>query len=317
MAQPSRPEFVRTTLLVLLLVVGWRGLADGAPLRAAAPPAQDCLNYLRTGDGRDIVDWRDTVTVEHCDRMKRLWRLSSFAAYGSAPQFFDGIIGAGQLPSTIGVAMPLLRVVFPERVFFDTDRSELRPEAMEVVQIVARNLQMEPPDVVLFVAGHADARGDSNYNMALSIDRANAIAEAIALQGINVASVWRIGFGEDMPLVPGDTLEAYGQNRRVEFLFAGREEVVAAWLAGEQLDMLCQARTRALSQRCKESLNLSRDYSAVRVTTVVQRIEPSTGETSVGPSQTRLVINPTRPDRITINPVNNTYSRTSESAGTP
>jgi OmpA family len=305
MARPFWLGVTRAAFLAVAVALSYAAPAFGAPLKPAVLPRGDCLDYLNSSNASGMVDWRDSVIVEHCDRMQRLWRISNFAFYGSPPQFFDGLVGAAQLPSNIGVSMPLLRVVFPERVFFDTDRSELRPEAIEVVRIVARNLQMEPPDVVLFVAGHADARGDRDHNQALSVDRANAIAEAIAREGVNVASVWRIGFGEDMPLVPGDTLEAYGQNRRVEFLFAGRIEVVTSWLADAQLDMLCQGRTRSETNRCRANLDLRNDYEGVRVTAVTQNVSPGPGGRRVAPTADRVIINPTSTHRQRINPVNN------------
>lgn len=281
-----------------------QSVAQAAPLRSTIPPEHDCLSYLRP-TASEYVDWRDTVAVEHCDRIKRLWRLSDYAMYGARPQFFDGYIEAVHLPRTLGVSMPLLRVVFPERVFFDTAQSELRPEAMEVVRIIARNLQLEPPDVALFVAGHADARGSRDYNLGLSVDRANAVAEAIARQGVNVASVWRIGFGEDMPLVAGETLEAYGQNRRVEFLFAGRPEVIATWLADEQLDMICQGRTATEIDRCRTSLTLRSDgYEVVEVASQARRVDPASGRPEVDPSSDIITINPTPTRRIRIDPVN-------------
>ena len=119
---------------------------------------RDCLSLLaRSNDGTEF-DWRETVEVEHCDRIKRLLRVSAYLPESERPIFFEANVLADKLPGYIGVRLPILRVVFPERVFFDTDSVELKPAAVEVARIVAESLRREPPDVVMFVAGHADAR---------------------------------------------------------------------------------------------------------------------------------------------------------------
>lgn len=267
-----------------------------AALEPTAPPRANCLDYIARGvSPHALYDWRDTLDVEHCDRIKRLWDIASFNAYAAPPQFFDGYVAAHDLPDDVQVDMPLLRVVFPDRVFFDTARAELRPEAWEVVRIVARNLQLEPPDVVLFVAGHTDHRGARDYNQRLSVDRANAVADAILSQGVNVAKVWRVGFGEDMPLRAGETEAAWGENRRVEFLFAARAEAVAHWLADAQIDMLCQGRTAAEANQCVRELDLRTDYVAIQTSQRVLDVAPERGGV-------RLNLQGT--ERITINPVN-------------
>jgi len=281
---------------MLLAMHAAAGASAAAALEPTTPPRANCLDYMAPQAAQHgLYDWRDTLGIEHCDRIKRLWDIASFNAYGAPPQFFDGYISARDLPADIQVDMPLLRVVFPERVFFDTARAELRPEAWEVVRDVARNLQLEPPDVVLFVAGHTDHRGARDYNQGLSIDRANAVADAILSLGVNVAKVWRVGFGEDMPLQAGDDERAWGQNRRVEFLFAARAEAVAQWLSDAQIDMLCQGRTAAEANECVRRLDLRTDYVAIQTNQRVLNVDAEQGGV-------RLYLQGT--ERITINPVN-------------
>lgn len=291
-----------STLALVLLDGASLSVARAAPLTVVQAPAADCLDYLPAALANGtLVDWRDTVAVEHCDRIKRLWDLSRFTGRGALPQFFDGYVSRSRLPADVGVDLPLLRVVFPERVFFDTARADLRPEAVEVVRIVARNLQLEPPDVVLFVAGHTDARGGTNYNLHLSVERANAVAEAILDHGVNVAQVWRVGFGEEMPLRAGDNEEAWGQNRRVEFLFAARPEVAAAWMVTEQLRLVCQGANLAETRQCHRQI----DPSPV----VARRVTPRTTRRDVAsPEPPPVHIPDPQQERVIIlDPVNGSY----------
>lgn len=219
--------------------------------------------------------------MEHCDRIKRLVRLSSTLPPNRQPLFFEGVVPADRLPGEFGVDVPVLRVVFPDHVFFDTAQSRLRPEADPLVAIIAESLRREPPDVALFVAGHADKRGDAKYNEALSIDRANVLAEAIYEQGVANSSIWRIGFGEDMPLMTGDDEAALDHNRRIEFLFASKPEAVGVWMADQQLSELCQARSKIEAERCKAQLDLKRNYEAVEIVRHPSaRVSPEHGRTS-------------------------------------
>ena len=249
----------------------------------------DCRDLKGPTSRGGMQSWQAFVRMEHCDRIKRLVRLSAALPPSRQPMFFEGVIPADRLPNDFGVDVPVLRVVFPDHVFFDTAKSTLRPEAMPLVTIVAESLRREPPDVALFVAGHADKRGDAKPNEALSIDRANTLAEAIFEEGVAYSSIWRIGFGEDMPLVPGDDEETFDQNRRIEFLFASKPEAVGVWMADQQLAELCRARTKAEADLCKAQLNLKRDYEAVEIVRRPPvRVDPGRPRTDgVAPNSTR------------------------------
>lgn len=226
----------------------------------------DCRSVLPPSMVGTVQSWQAFTKLEHCDRMKRLRRLSQALPFDQQPRFYETIVPAWRLPPEFGADMPVLRVVFPERSFFDTAEATLKPEADEIIGIMADSLRREPMDIALFVAGHTDKRGGESYNDALSIDRADGVARAIYRRGVNFSTIWRIGFGEDMPLFGGDTAADYGRNRRIEFLFASRPEVVAAWLADQQSGDLCQAANSREASACKAALQFRDDYIAERVT---------------------------------------------------
>jgi outer membrane protein OmpA-like peptidoglycan-associated protein len=297
----ATPESIAAVARVAFVASWWLCTqAIASPLSPTTPPPDNCVSHLSPG-ATGLLTWRDTVWVEHCDRIRRLWNLSSRSDLGPSPEFYDGNVEARLLPPSMGMDLPLLRVVFPERVFFDTGKSELRPEALEVVRIIARNLQLEPPDTVLFVAGHADARGGNDYNLNLSVERANAVAEAILEQGVNVAQVWRVGFGEEMPLRAGDIESAWGQNRRVEFLFAAQPEVIAAWMVTEQLSLLCQGVSEAETQTCRRQINPA--PIVVRRATHRPRVDVDRPDSAIvhipDPGQERVIV---------LDPINRSYS---------
>lgn len=251
--------------VVLAVATGFPVAAHAQSMTQVQSVPVDCRELKQANVLNGLQPWQAFVRMEHCDRIKRLVRLSAELPPSRQPIFYEGIVPANRLPANFGVDLPVLRVVFPDHVFFDTAQSRLRPEADPLVAIIAESLRREPPDVALFVAGHADKRGEAKYNEALSIDRANVLAEAIFAQGVAYSSIWRIGFGEDMPLAPGDDEASLNQNRRIEFLFASKSEAVGVWMADQQLSELCQARSRLEAERCKTKLNFKRDYEAVEI----------------------------------------------------
>ena len=108
--------------------------------------------------------------------------------------------------------MPILRVVYEERVFFDTDKADLRQEALPVVKSIANTLRQQKQKIALFVAGHTDARGSEDYNQKLSIRRAEAVGTAIRREGSGSALIWRVGFGKSIPIRPNDSERNMGLN---------------------------------------------------------------------------------------------------------
>jgi outer membrane protein OmpA-like peptidoglycan-associated protein len=136
--------------------------------------------------------------------------------------------------------MPILRVVFEERVFFDTDKSDIRPEAVPVLSLVADTLRTKKGPVALFVAGHTDSRGSNEYNLKLSIQRAESVARALGAKGVGSTSIWRVGFGKAVPLRHEITPQDRAYNRRVEFLIASQPAIIAAWVKSTK--SLCEGK---------------------------------------------------------------------------
>ena len=283
-----------TAAALLSLVVSFVPPAPGQAEMSRARPPGDCMSLL-SAPAAGLLSWRETMSLEHCDRTRRLMRLSDVLPASQAPLFYDTVISRADLPAAIGADVPMLRVVFPERVFFRTDSAELTSQARQVVRIVSDSLRSEPPDVTLFIAGHADARGPRDYNQALSVDRANALAGAISAQGTGVATLWRVGFGEDMPLKAGTDRRAYGLNRRIEFLFAAKPEAISTWLADQQIDLLCAGRTTEETSACREAITFETTYEVAEISgTDPERVDPDAKSLSIDLSGTRRIrIDPT------------------------
>jgi OmpA-OmpF porin, OOP family len=102
-------------------------------------------------------------------------------------------------------------------VFFDWDRSDLSAQGMQTLQQVASAYKQRGSARVV-ATGHADKSGPENYNMALSLRRANAVKNALVSNGVPATAIAVVGRGESQPLVPTADGVREPQNRRVEIV---------------------------------------------------------------------------------------------------
>ena len=117
------------------------------------------------------------------------------------------------------------RRVLEEMVFFDYDAAAIRPDAEATLQ-AKLDILRDNPGVQMSFEGHADARGSSEYNLALSSERANAVLGFFTGFGLDPERFSVVSYGEERPLAQGASEESWGQNRRVEFVItAGGNDI--------------------------------------------------------------------------------------------
>ena len=103
-------------------------------------------------------------------------------------------------------------------IFFDHDKSDIKPEFKEYLNSMARVLD-GIHDLRVEITGHTDAVGTDQYNIGLSERRANAIKDYFKKQGIEPEKL-EIDFkGKRQPIDTNKTKEGKQRNRRVHFKF--------------------------------------------------------------------------------------------------
>jgi peptidoglycan-associated lipoprotein len=100
-----------------------------------------------------------------------------------------------------------------DRVFFDFDKSAIKPEGRVTLQRQAEWLK-KYPNVTVTVEGHCDDRGTREYNLALGERRATSVRNALVALGIAPNRIKTISYGKERPAVLGDNEAAWAQNRR-------------------------------------------------------------------------------------------------------
>lgn len=109
---------------------------------------------------------------------------------------------------------PVCVIKVTDRVFFDFDRSSLRPEGKSVLDQQAEWFKNHSKDEIL-IEGHTDVRGKASYNMKLGKRRADAVRDYLVGKGINASRIRTVSYGETRPdVVNAKTSEDHQKNRR-------------------------------------------------------------------------------------------------------
>ncbi len=101
-------------------------------------------------------------------------------------------------------------------VHFDFDDATIRATELDVLTRNAEALRKKPASRVT-LEGHCDERGTESYNMALGMNRAEAVKRHLMSLGVAENQLSTVSFGDTMPLNPGHTEDAWAANRRVHF----------------------------------------------------------------------------------------------------
>ena len=103
-------------------------------------------------------------------------------------------------------------------IYFDFDKADLNPESEPALREIARLLR-ENKDLKLYVVGHTDNVGSLDYNMKLSMARAEAVVRELTTKyGISPDRLQAFGLARLAPVASNETEEGRAKNRRVELV---------------------------------------------------------------------------------------------------
>ena len=104
-----------------------------------------------------------------------------------------------------------------ENVFFDFDKTELKPESHSSLRRL-HNFLKENPQLSIIITGHTDNVGQAAYNQNLSLRRAESVRDFLVAGGIEATRLEVKGMGDQQPIRPNDNEENMAFNRRIEII---------------------------------------------------------------------------------------------------
>jgi outer membrane protein OmpA-like peptidoglycan-associated protein len=196
---------------------------DDASTNGCPPPPD------RDGDG--VIDAEDfcpdTPKGEHPDSAQPGCPLSDRDAdgvYDREDQCPDEPQGDSPHPTKPGCPTVKQDTIVVDPIFFKTDKAEILPESIPVVQSVADIMNSHPEFARVSIEGHTDNQGRKHANMKLSKKRAEAVMSWLASHGVAMHRLEAHGYGPTRPIADNDTEEGRAKNRRVQFVIVKRKD---------------------------------------------------------------------------------------------
>ncbi|MEO9079979.1 MAG: peptidoglycan-associated lipoprotein Pal [Rhodanobacter sp.] len=106
-------------------------------------------------------------------------------------------------------------------VYFDFDKSEIKPEFQQIMACHAKYLQ-DRPSAQMRLEGNTDERGTREYNLGLGERRGNAVASALQANGASASQMTVISYGKEKPVCRQHNEDCWSKNRRVEIVYTAQ-----------------------------------------------------------------------------------------------
>jgi peptidoglycan-associated lipoprotein len=151
--------------------------------------------------------------------MMRIFGRARFAAFMVAALAVAGCASKAtdNLAGVAGAAAPGSPQDFVvnvgDRVFFETDSTDLTPQSRSTLDKQAQWLQ-QYNRYAFTIEGHADERGTREYNIALGARRAQTVRDYLSARGISPSRMRTISYGKERPVAVCDDISCWSQNRR-------------------------------------------------------------------------------------------------------
>jgi peptidoglycan-associated lipoprotein len=188
--------------------------SKAAPLRCSKITIEQHLTGA-SDSGQRILNQTLTVIPEKEIAPMRMKFLSVFALLSMLAGCAEeqrGMPVCGCTPPHPGGTQEDLRADAGERVYFDYDMSSLTDSAKATLD--RQVVWLRKYDTVgLVVAGSADERGSTEYNLAIGQRRAEAVKFYLLAKGIDARRIATISFGKERPVAEGSNEAAWAQNR--------------------------------------------------------------------------------------------------------
>ncbi|HAS6348392.1 peptidoglycan-associated lipoprotein Pal [Vibrio sp. IRLE0018] len=105
-----------------------------------------------------------------------------------------------------------------QTIYFAFDNATISSDYEEMLAAHAAYLSKNV-NLKVTIEGHADERGTPEYNIALGERRAQAVSKYLQALGVQADQIAIVSYGEEKPLLLGQTEEVYAKNRRAVLVY--------------------------------------------------------------------------------------------------
>ncbi|MEO8777291.1 MAG: peptidoglycan-associated lipoprotein Pal [Rhodanobacter sp.] len=106
-------------------------------------------------------------------------------------------------------------------VYFDFDKTEIKPEFQQIMAYHAKYLQ-DRPSAQMRLEGNTDERGTREYNLGLGERRGTAVSSALQANGASSSQMTVISYGKEKPVCRQHNEDCWSKNRRVEIVYTAQ-----------------------------------------------------------------------------------------------
>jgi len=118
----------------------------------------------------------------------------------------------------------ILKLTMSSEVSFDFNSAQLKSTFYTPLNKIA-DIMKRYPRTQITIVGHTDSVGSDEYNLRLSLQRANAVAEYLIMRGVAKFRLGTEGHGEMEPIASNDSEEGRARNRRVEIFVVPNSDI--------------------------------------------------------------------------------------------
>jgi len=200
-------------------------LKDNVATPSELQVARNYQNAVRAAGGQVMYQGEDSTTLRIVRGGNEIWASLVVGNIPSGVPIFMTVIVKQAMTQEVTMDAAAMASSLSETgeaaiygIYFDTGKSELKPESDAAVSEIAKLLNSKP-DLKVFIVGHTDMVGDPTTNVRLSQARAQSVISALVTKfGIAPTRVTPFGAGPYAPVASNRTDEGRAKNRRVELV---------------------------------------------------------------------------------------------------
>jgi outer membrane protein OmpA-like peptidoglycan-associated protein len=117
-----------------------------------------------------------------------------------------------------------IKITFASGILFDVDSSQVQPAGQENLTRLAEILN-KYEDTDILIEGHTDSSGSEDYNLTLSRNRGQSVANDLQRVGVQAPRFTIMGYGEFQPIADNGTSAGRQANRRVEIAIMANDKL--------------------------------------------------------------------------------------------